>query len=396
MRFYAGTYTRMGGPGIAVCDVTDDRLKLFYAANELKDPTYVILAKNRKRLYAVSGSQAEGSGGGSVASYDIIGDILDLRSHRSTGGDSPCHLVCSGDERFLYAANYLSGSLAVFPITAEGVGKRIQLIQHEGKGPHPTRQTGPHLHHVSFIPGTDLLCSIDLGIDAVVTYRQDRKTGLLTLADTMKCEPGLGPRHMAYNPASVRKGGIAYLAHELGSAVSVLRRSGESWITVQTLSTLPAGWTGSNNTCAAVKVSPDGSRIFASNRGHDSIAVFKTLKDGERLVREGIYKTGGKVPRDFALLPDGRLLVAHQDEGGIVLLKFTEAAAKKVNPAGTKASAISAAKAGSASAAKLNPATAVKGISSAAPAPVAAKQRMLVRCGEPLEIKGAICVCLKG
>jgi len=337
MRFYVGTYTRIGGPGIAVCDLIENKLSLVSIANELGDPTYVILSKDKKRLYAVSSTSVDGEEGGAAAAYYIEGDKLILRSHYSTAGKSPCHLTCSPDERFLYVANYLSGSLAVFPITPFGIGRRIQLIQHTGKGPHPTRQEGPHQHQVTFIEGTNLLCAVDLGIDAVVTYKQNPETGLLTFAGRMDCEPGLGPRHLAYG----KDGNSAYLLHELGNAVSVLHRKGDSWVTVQTLSTLPEDWEG-NSTAAAIRVSEDGRKVFASNRGHDSIAVYN-IKEAGLLELEGIFTTGGKIPRDFDLLPDGKILAAHQEEGGVALLKLEGG--------------------------KLAP------------------------CCEPLPIKGAVCVC---
>lgn len=325
MYIYIGTYTRMGGPGIAVCSYCDEtgELKPESVSPELKDPTYLILSGDRKTLFATSSGPAEGGKGGSVASYAVDGGKLVFKSAGSTGGESPCHLTLSHDERFLYVANYMSGSLAVFPVENGNItGPAIQLIKHEGKGPHPSRQQNAHLHHVTFIPETSLLCSIDLGIDAVVTYFQDKEKGILKFSDRMDCSPGLGPRHLAYDPAAAGDSAVAYLAHELGSAVSVIKREGGCWKTLQTLSTLPEGWTGSN-TCAAVKVSADGKRVFVSNRGHDSIAEFAAIDiddGGRRIELLRIFKTGGVIPRDFVLLKKGRIMAAHQEGGGVIVL----------------------------------------------------------------------------
>ncbi|MEG0767267.1 MAG: beta-propeller fold lactonase family protein, partial [Clostridia bacterium] len=166
MRFFVGTYTRMGGPGIVLCTLEKGAMHVLSVAPELENPTYVILSANRRRLYAVSSGAYAGEEG-SVASYDLEGDQWMLRTRQGTAGKSPCHLTCSPDERFLYEANYLTGNLSVYPLTAAGIGPRIQCIQHEGKGLNPTRQECAHLHQATFTPGHPTqLQAVDLGIDA--------------------------------------------------------------------------------------------------------------------------------------------------------------------------------------------------------------------------------------
>jgi 6-phosphogluconolactonase len=317
MDFFVGTYTRMGGPGIAFCSLDAGKLALRYT-EELPNPTYVILNAKQDRLYAVSSDSASGAPGGSAAAYAIKADGLQLLSRRDTLGEAPCHPCLSADERFLYTANYVSGNVTVFPVDEDGgIGQQVQVVQHEGNGPRADRQTGPHAHQVTFIPGTNLLCAIDLGIDAVMVYEQDPKTGLLTFHDRLDVEPGLGPRHLTYGPD-----GVAFLLHELGNQVSVIVRDGGKWTTRQTISMLPEGY-DLKNTAAAVRLSADGKQLFASNRGHDSIAVYDVAAD-YTLALVGIYPTGGGGPRDFILLDDGALLIAHQD-GDVRLASFDPA-----------------------------------------------------------------------
>ena len=314
MDFFVGTYTRMGGPGIAVCSLAARRIKLRYT-EELPNPTYVIPNGRQDRLYAVSSDSASGGPGGSAAVYAVEAGGLQLLSRHDTIGQGPCHLCLSADERFLYTANYVSGSVTAFPVAGNGViGERIQLVQHEGRGPRDDRQTGPHAHQVTFVPGTNLLCAIDLGLDAVMVYEQDPATGLLAFHDRLDVEPGLGPRHLAYG-----REGVAFLLHELGNKVSVIVRKGGRWATRQTVPMLPEGY-DQPNTAAAVRLSADGRRLFASNRGHDSIAVYDIAADGT-LAPVGIYPTGGGGPRDFVLLDDQSLLIAHQD-GDVRLADF--------------------------------------------------------------------------
>ena len=166
------------------------------------------------------------------------------------------------------------------------------------------------MHFVAFHPEDGRLYSVDLGIDAVMIYRADPQTGLLTLDERVDVPAGLGPRHLIF------RNDMMYVAHELGGAVSAFRRAGKSWKLEQTLSTLPEDWQG-ENTVAAVRIF--GDKLYVSNRGHNSIAEYKLLDDG-LLERVRLFTVFGDFPRDFIVLDDGRLLVANQESGDIRLL----------------------------------------------------------------------------
>ncbi len=317
MKIYVGDYTRLGGPSVAMCELEGNALRFVEATGEfLENPTYVILSGDRRTLYATSTTSAGGEEGGSVAAFDVSGGHLHYVSRQSTHGFSVCHLVLSQDERFLYVANYTSGSIAVFPVNGTEIAPRIQLIQHEGKGPNEARQEHAHAHFVAFDPeDPTLLYAVDLGMDALMLYRQDEQTGLLTFETRVDVPAGLGPRHLLFAPNK-----MMYVAHELGNAVSAFRRSEKGWQLVQTLSTLPSGWTG-ENTVAAIRL--DGNDLIVSNRGHDSLACYRIEEDG-LLTLTGIHSTLGRIPRDFIILPDGRVMVAHQDSGDIRLFSRDE------------------------------------------------------------------------
>ncbi|NLM77050.1 MAG: lactonase family protein [Ruminococcaceae bacterium] len=320
MLFYVGTQTRLGGPGIVVCKLENNQLACL-GSTELDNPTYVILSSDRKKLYAISSASAEGEEGGSLVTFIVQGDSLLKQQQYSTGTAGPCHLCLSPDGRFIYTAQYQSGTVAAFPV--DPPGQRIQLIQHQGRGPHPERQQGAHVHHVSFLPGTQRLIAIDLGLDALVCYEQDPQNGLLNQFMSWSCQPGLGPRHLVYASAN-----LIYLLHELGSAVSVVRVDDKTFTHLQTLSTLPPLWQG-ENTGAAIRIK--GSYLFASNRGHDSIAVLRIQPDG-CLHFIDCFSCGGSTPRDFYLLPDNRILVANQ--GGTVSLLNWDEKNETIRPAG--------------------------------------------------------------
>lgn len=309
MKFLVGNYTSLGGPGVALCGLENSALRLIDTNPAIGDPIYVILSADHKTVYA-SGSDENG---GAVAAFDLSDGLLRFVSKQRTFGNAACHLTLSPDERYLYVANYVTGNLAVFPVDNANIGACIQLIQHEGSGPFPGRQESAHLHFVSFDPEDKLLYAVDLGMDAVMIYRQDPKTGLLSAQERINAEAGLGPRHLIFHGAD-----LMYVAHELGNAVSAYKRTNAGWKLIHTLPTLPGDWQG-ESTVAAIRIL--NGRLYVSNRGHDSLAVYEITSSGA-LSPIGIYSTMGRTPRDFQLLPDGRILVAHQDSGDVSLLAF--------------------------------------------------------------------------
>ena len=316
MKFIVGNYTHMGGPGVALCELNADSLRLLDSTPELQNPTYMILSRDQKTLYSTGNDE----NGGAVAAFDLSEGRLNLISRQSTFGQSACHLVLSPDERFLYAANYFTGNLAVFPVDGSSISPCVQTIQHEGSGPVSDRQEQAHAHFVAIDPKDDLLLyAVDLGMDAVMIYRRDPEAGLLAAHDRIDIEAGLGPRHLAFCGDN-----LMYVAHELGNAVSAFRRTGSGWQFIQTLSTLPEGWP-EESAVAAIRV--HNRRLYISNRWHDSLAVYDIAEDGA-LSPVGIFPTLGRTPRDFFILPDGRILAAHQDSGDVRLLEFTPCGAE--------------------------------------------------------------------
>ena len=311
MKFYVGDYTRLGGPGVCECELAEGELRLVRTADvKIEDPIYLILSGDGKTLFATSSSPSDGEAGDSVATFDVSEGGLRLTSMHATGGADACHMTLSPDGRFLYAANYGDGKITVFPVEEGKIGRRIQLIQHEGHGPNPDRQEGPHVHFVQFHPEDGRLYAVDLGLDAVMIYRQDEKTGLLTLDERVDVPAGMGPRHLAF------QNDMMYVAHELGGAVSVFRASAGGWQLEQTLSTVPEGG-GSEGAVAAIRVL--GDRVYVSNRENDDIAEFEIRMGGSLVLARNI-PAFGRFPRDFLALDEGLFLVANQMSGDVRLI----------------------------------------------------------------------------
>ena len=304
MQLYTGSYTRMGGPGIGVCEWTGSTFRLLSTSRELEDPIYVILSADGKTLYAV-GSDA--SDDGMAASYSVKGDRLTFLSVQPTGGRASCHLTLSRDERFLYTANYLTGSVSVFPVQNGILGQRIQLLQHEGSGPNPDRQEAAHTHQCLFRPETDELFVCDLGTDRIAVYTQDPKNGMLRLREEIVMPAGMGPRHLIFADAY-----CFYVTGELDNVVRRCVLRDGTWQITDACSTLPENWRGKNLT-AALRL--HGGALYVSNRGHDSICRIPLDCKGNMLAPHWV-STNGLYPRDFILTADG-FLAANQNGGGI-------------------------------------------------------------------------------
>ena len=305
MRFYVGTYTRLGGPGIAVCDFTNESITCVEAVRDLEDPIYMILSKDGRTLFAVG---CDAAGEGVAASYRADNDHLTLLSKQYTSGHAACHLALSPDERFLYVANYLSGSVSVFPVNDGILDERIQLLEHHGSGPNKERQEAAHTHQCVFRPDTDELFVCDLGTDKVVVYNQDRRSGKLSLQQEIAMPPGMGPRHLVFSDAN-----SFYVTGELDNHVRRCVNTGGAWKIDGAIYTLPESYHGESLT-AAIRLY--GEMLYVSNRGHDSLCRIKLDRTGNML--EAVCTpTGGLFPRDFVPTEKG-MLFAHQDGGGII------------------------------------------------------------------------------
>ena len=321
MKFVIGSYTRLGGPGVAECELTAAGDFRVLRALALPNPTWQVLSRKNPVLFSTCSDPVHPDGGGSVASVGMAGKELELLSRVDTVGVGPCHLILSRDERFLYCANYFSGAVSVFPVDEQGkIGELIQLVQHEGHSVHPERQTGPHAHQLGYIPGTNLIWCCDLGLDAVMVYQQDITTGMLMLQSRFDAPKGAGPRHLIFRDLK-----NAYLANEVDSTVCHLTCTDGIFTLEKTLSTLPEGF-DRKNTVPAIRLTSDGRTLLVSNRGHNSIARFSLTADGDMAPRD-ILPTFGDFPRDFNLIDDTTLLIGHQN-GNMVLASLGDSLEK--------------------------------------------------------------------
>jgi 6-phosphogluconolactonase len=287
------------------------------------NPTFLELSPNSQYLYAINRLNTfQGQPGGAVSAFAIEPTTgkLTFLNQQPSHGSGPCHLTTDRLGRFLFVANYLSGTLSVYPIKTNGqLETASQIVQHQGMG-IAKEQDGPHAHFVTVTSDNRFVLSCDLGIDRVIVYQFDATNGSLRTHSEAILPPGSGPRHLDFHP----NGQFVYLINELNSTMTVF---GYNAITgtltdLQTLSTLPEGYAGPNS-CAEVWVHPSGKFVYGSNRGHDSLVIFSVETETGQLRQVGHEPTRGKTPRYFGLDPSGEfLLAANQDSGTVVSFRI--------------------------------------------------------------------------
>lgn len=328
---YFGTYTKGDSKGIYRSEFDTETGKLSEAelAAETKSPNFLAIHPDGKHLYAVGEvSDADGKPVGGVVGFQLdpsSGELTKING-QSTGGAGPCHLVVDATGKNVLAANYSGGSVVCLPIKANGsLVEASSFVQHEGSSVNPRRQTAPHAHSINTDPGNNFAVAADLGLDKILIYRFDPNTGSLKANDPafVKTPLGGGPRHFAFHP----DGKFAYTNNEILLSVTAFEFDSERGILnpLQTISTVPDGTGLKGNSTAEVRVHPNGKFVYVSNRGPNSIAVFKIDQNTGMLERAGIVPSGGKIPRNFNLTPDGKwLLAAHQASDNVVVFKINE------------------------------------------------------------------------
>lgn len=343
MLVYIGTYTsgksRSKGIYIYKLNIDSGELKPYRTVENVIEPSYLVIDKERKYLYAVNETvEYEGAESGAVSAFAInqsTGDLTFLNKQPSLGG-APCHVSVSDNGKFALVANYVGGNIAVLPIQKDGkLGASIDLEQHSGSGANKERQESAHAHSINFDKKNRFAVACDLGVDKIFVYEFDRQAGKLKLnaeQPFFETKSGAGPRHFAFH----RNGKTAFVINELDSTVTALDFDAKRGTLkeIQVVSTLPTDFKGVNNSCADVHVAPNGQFLYGSNRGHDSIVSYKIDGQTGKLELLEHTSTQGKTPRNFVIDPTGKfLLAANQNSDSVVVFRVDEKSGK-LSPAG--------------------------------------------------------------
>lgn len=280
-------------------------------------PTYFVIRPDGKRLYTCNSAP-----GSSVSAYAIDPKAAKLTflNEKPSGGGDPCYVSLDATSHYLMVANYGGGNIAVFALRPDGsIGERTAFVQHTGSSVNRSRQSEAHTHSVRVDPTNGFVLAADLGADKVFIYRFDAKTGTLQPNDPpfASAPPGAGPRHMAFSP----DGRFLYVISELGNTINRFAwDSDRGYLTrYESVSALPETY-AETSYCAEILVHPGGRFVYATNRGHNSVAGFSVQVKTGRLTLIQHLATQGKTPRNCEIDPTGKwLIVSNQDSGTVVV-----------------------------------------------------------------------------
>lgn len=292
------------------------------STTKTSNPSYLAVSPDQSKLYAVAenaDSTALGVGGAVVAfAFDRHSGSLKRLNEQFSYGKHPCYVAVDESGKWVFVANYSSGTAAAYPVNQDGsLGTVKQVIIDSSAGDTKV----PHAHSTVLSPDNNYLFIQDLGLDKILAFRFDNNTGELKPAATpfTASISGSGPRHFDFHP----NGRWAYLIEELtGTAVAFTYSDGRL-DSIQRISALPANFKGDIGS-ADIHVSKDGRFLYCSNRGEsNTIAIFSIDQNTGMLKLAGHQSTLGKTPRNFNFDPSGNfLLVANQESNNIVIFKI--------------------------------------------------------------------------
>ena len=345
---YVGTYTGGASKGIHLFRLQTQNLDVSQnitlvplgLAAESANPSFLEIDLKRRLLFAVNEIDTfEGKPTGAVSAFKIgaAGELM-LINQRPSMGAGPCHLVLDKEGRNVIVANYTGGSVAVLPVAADGtLGAATSVMQHKGKSVNPKRQTEPHAHGVALSADNRFVFVADLGLDKVLIYRFDAEKGTLAPHDPafVTVKPGAGPRHIVFRP----DGKFAYVVNELDSTVTTFAYDAAAGTLkeIQTVTTLPDSFDGANST-AEIDVNPSGKYLYVSNRGHNSVVLFRIDPEQGTIAFVEEQGTGGKKPRHFGIEPSAKHLAIANQDSDTVLVARIDAGNGRLKPSGVFAS----------------------------------------------------------
>ncbi len=327
---YLGTYTRKEGhvdgqaSGVyyGTLEAGSGIITISDTIADIINPSFVALSKDQKMLYAVSET-----GNGELFAYRLKQDQQPAKLGQwPTGAAAPCHIAVDSSDRLVVVSNYMDGVVNVFYRNPQSDSlQEIQRLQLDREGD----AAASHAHSATFSPDNRFIFIADLGKDRIWAFRIDssvfstppnptKNPALIEETSLHWQHQGLekapGPRHFTFHPS----GKYAYLVNELNASIAAFSYDAAAGklSAIQSIPTLPDDFTDWN-ACADIHVHPNGRFLYASNRGHNSIVAYSIANDGQ-LSLLGHTPSGGEFPRNFAISPDGLLLlVANQNSNNI-------------------------------------------------------------------------------
>ncbi|MYA87561.1 MAG: lactonase family protein [Boseongicola sp. SB0662_bin_57] len=326
-RFAVGSYTesygdfRARGNGISEIGLSGEGALRHINSATLLNPSYLRHSAAHRRVYATI-EAADRRAALVALELSRSGTRLRVSARIPVEGRLPCHVDLHPSGRWIACACYDSGNVLVKGISDSGdfdPDSGSEILR-SGSGPHPVRQTGSHPHAALFSPDGRRLLVPDLGTDELAVYPFDHQTGACGMPVTWRAPSGSGPRTLAFSNC----GQAVVLVSELSSEVSILQwRDGAIRHRARLSSRDPVmASSKTGNTASGLSMHPDGVHFAVTNRGDDSISVFRTDPRDGSLTRCLTIPSGGTKPRDCRFSPCGRWLIsANQDSDSCILFE---------------------------------------------------------------------------
>lgn len=351
LKMYIGTYTQVlghvpdgKGKGIHICEInaaTGEMVNTEKYFETEPNPSFLCTNRDGSRIYFVSETQSflEEANTGSISALSVNpSSPVPVRptTVQAVLGMDPCYIELDKSERFCLAANYTSGTIAVFPVNELGLGPHVSFHQ-QGEGfafPGPTAKlSSAHAHQIRLHPQSQSIAYVpDLGMNSILQYTFDVNSGVLVKVKESRLPPASGPRHIDFSPDCSH----AFVTLELTNEVAVFTMGPDGFLSenpVHIQSALPSDFDKSTvSDVSHVLVHPEGRFVYVANRGHNSIACFVVEGDGFGIALRpnGHVKSGGLTPRHFTFAPrrepDSPLImvVSNQDSHNLSTFRVSD------------------------------------------------------------------------
>lgn len=300
---YVGTFTNENSEGIynfnfntKTGELSNEKLVI-----RVDNPSFITFSSNKKYLYAANRDENNQY----AIAYSVAKNgSLNLINKVNSNGKGPCHIQLNKLNNKLVVSNYGGGTISIYNVNKNGrINEAFQVLDHN----LPNDKS--HAHSAKFFKNN--LFIADLGRDFIAHYVENSDYFKLNENYTMK--DGAGPRHFEIS----KKGKFIFVLNELNSTVSVLKKNKNNYNNIQDISTLRDDYSGKNS-CADIHLSKNEKFLYCSNRGENSIVVFKRDKKSGLLQKTQSISVQGNWPRNFTLSPDGKfLLVANKKSNNI-------------------------------------------------------------------------------
>ena len=311
MKFYVASATNNPKGGIYIADLEMSSGKILLLDNiaDIEYPSFITIDSEGKYLYAVSISENK------IYSYLIGHDAnsLLLIDSKSINGLIPCYISLTTNNDLLFVVNYTSANCLVIKLK-DGIMNISDTVSYKGSSKHKDRQESPHPHSIVPDNNSKFVYVADLGTDKIMIYSINcRNKKINPIKDHYKkLKPGSGPRHFIFYNSN-----YAYVINELNSTITgfIVDNQTGSISENKTISTIPKNYSGIN---WAADIHIKGQFLYASNRGHNSIAVFRIEENTGELMHIAYQNVYGDIPRNFAIDPTGEyVLIANEMSNNI-------------------------------------------------------------------------------